>query len=152
MVALVLSIYGNQVIFENLEKKEEMINSAQKIEIQKEIDPQDADTGIFAIQSVNFKENSIRISLTDPFGSQIISKQLEEEVIEEKFDVTSKGVYKLTVESSSEEDTRVMAVLGPEPEAGQKSLAFISLYVLIVGMIGLAGVGIYALKNRLRRG
>lgn len=146
-----LSIYGNQAIFEGLEKKEGTINSAQRLEVQKEIDPQRSDTGILAIQSMNFKEDSIWMTLVDPFGSQILSKQVEEEIIEEKFDVTTEGVYTLVVESSSDEDTTIMAVIGPEPEAGQKSLAFVSLYVLIVGMIGLAGVGIYGLKNRFRR-
>jgi hypothetical protein len=39
-------------------------------------------------------------------------------------------------------------VIGPEPDAGKKSLGFISLYILIVGLIGMVGVAIYAIKNR----
>jgi hypothetical protein len=38
-------------------------------------------------------------------------------------------------------------VIGPEPDAGKKSLGFISLYVLIIGLIGMIIVPIYAIKN-----
>ena len=39
-------------------------------------------------------------------------------------------------------------VIGPEPDAAVKSIGFISLYILVIGLIGMVGVAIYAIKNR----
>ena len=60
----------------------------------------------------------------------------------------SSGKYELIIQSSIQEEIRVFGVIGPEPDAGAKSLGFISLYILVVGLIGMAGIGVYAIKNR----
>ncbi len=44
----------------------------------------------------------------------------------------------------------MFAAIGPLPDAGKKSLGFISVYVLVIGMIGLVAAGIYGIKNRVR--
>jgi hypothetical protein len=79
-----------------------------------------------------------------------VSKELNEETIEEEFDVLETGTYKLIIESISNEETHVFGAIGPLPDAGKKTLAFISVYVLVIGMAGLVGVGAYTIKNRKR--
>ncbi len=42
----------------------------------------------------------------------------------------------------------MFAAIGPLPDVGKKSLGFISVYILVIGMIGLVVVGIYGIKYR----
>jgi len=44
----------------------------------------------------------------------------------------------------------VFAAIGPLPDAGKQSLGFISMIILVTGMVGLVVVGIYGVKNRRR--
>src|SRR3989338_4210468 len=86
-VGIILSFYGNQVIFEDLNKGEGQVKFGENLIIPVELD-------------------------------------------------------------NTETQIKVFGVIGPEPDAGKKSLGFISLYILIIGLIGMVGVAIYAIKNR----
>lgn len=147
-VGIVLSFYGNQVIFEDLSKKEGDVRFGENLEVTIELDESKNKRGIYAIQILNFKEGVFSASVYDPLGIEIESISIKEEVFEGSFDIISSGTYQLIIESSDQEETRVLGVIGPEPDAGAKSLGFISLYILIIGIIGMAVVGIYAIKNR----
>ncbi len=145
---IVLSFYGNQVIFEDLAKKEGDVRFGENLEVTIELDQSENKKGIYAIQILNFKEGVFSASVYDPLGIQIESSSINEEVFEGSFDIISSGTYQLIIESNVQEETRILGVIGPEPDAGAKSLGFISLYILIIGVIGMAGVGIYAIKSR----
>ena len=77
------------------------------------------------------------------------SQSINEEVFEGYFDVTESGTYKLMIENSGEPVT-VFGVIGPEPDEGKKSLTFISLYILVAGLFGMAGVAAYLVFSRKR--
>jgi len=77
-------------------------------------------------------------------------KKINEETIEKRFDVLETGTYKLIIESTSNEETQMFVAIGPLPDAGKKSLGFISVYILITGMVGLVAAGVYGVKNRVR--
>jgi len=91
-----------------------------------------------------------RVGSVDPFDNEIESQLIEEEDFEGQFKITKSGIYKLVIENPNEKEIKISGVIGPEPDAGKKSLGFISLYVLIIGLIGMAIVPIYAIKNRKR--
>lgn len=146
-VGIILSFYGNQIIFEDLIKGEGQIKSGGDLTIPVELDYKETQTGIYAIQIIDFKEG-ITVKILDPFDKEIEFKSINEEVFEGQFKITVSGIYKLVIENTDEKEITVFGVIGPEPDAGKKSLGFISLYILIIGLIGMVGVAIYAIKNR----
>ena len=146
-VGIILSFYGNQVIFEDLNKGEDQVKFGKNLIIPVELDNAETQTGIYAVQIINFKEG-ITAKILDPFDKEIESQLIDDEVFEGRFNIAVSGIYKLVIENTDEKENKVFGVIGPEPDAGKKSLGFISLYILIIGLIGMAGVAIYAIKNR----
>jgi len=146
-VGIILSFYGNQVIFEDLIKGEGQVKFGENLIIPVELDNTETQTGIYAVQIINFKEG-ITAKILDPFDKEIESQLIDEEVFEGRFNIAVSGIYKLVIENTDEKEIKVFGVIGPEPDAGKKSLGFISLYILIIGLIGMVGVAIYAIKNR----
>ena len=146
-VGIILSFYGNQVIFEDLVKGESQVNSRENLIIPVELDNTETQTGIYAIQIINFKEG-ITAKILDPLDKEIESQFINEEVFEGRFNIVTSGTYKLVIENTNEKEIKIFGVIGPEPDAGKKSLGFISLYILVIGLIGMVGVAIYAIRNR----
>jgi hypothetical protein len=146
-VGIILSFYGNQIIFEDLIKGESQVKFGENLIIPVELDSTETQTGIYAIQIINFKEG-ITAKILDPFDKEIEFQSINEEVFEGRFNITVSGIYKLVIENTDEKEIKIFGVIGPEPDAGKKSLGFISLYILIIGLIGMVGVAIYAIKNR----
>jgi len=146
-VGIILSFYGNQVIFEDLIKGEGQVKFGENLIIPVELDNTETQTGIYAVQIINFKEG-ITAKILDPFDKEIESQLIDEEVFEGRFNIAVSGIYKLVIENTDEKEIKIFGVIGPEPDAGKKSLGFISIYILIIGLIGIVGVAIYAIKNR----
>jgi hypothetical protein len=146
-VGIILSFYGNQIIFEDLIKGESQVKFGENLIIPVELDSTETQTGIYAIQIIDFKEG-ITAKILDPFDKEIEFQSINEEVFEGRFNITVSGIYKLVIENTDEKEIKIFGVIGPEPDAGKKSLGFISLYILIIGLIGMVGVAIYAIKNR----
>lgn len=150
VVGLILLVLGNQIILEGVSQGNGKVSSSQPLTISGEFDAQKISTGVFAVQVIEFKDNTFSARVLDPFDIEIISHTINEETIEKEFDVSETGDYKLIIESSSNEETQVFGAIGPLPDAGKKSLGFISVYILVIGMVGLVVVGIYEIKNRRR--
>lgn len=146
-VGIILSFYGNQVIFEDLIKGEGQVKFGENLIIPVELDNTKTQTGVYAIQIINFKEG-ITAKILDPFDKEIESQSINEEVFEGQFNITMPGIYKLVIENTDEKEIKIFGVVGPEPDAGKKSLVSISPWILIIGLIGVVGVAIYAIKNR----
>ncbi len=142
---IILSFYGNQVIFEDLIKGEGQIKVGESLIIPAELD-NETQNGIYAIQIMDSK--GIKAKILDPFDVEIESQSINEEDFEGQFKITTSGTYKLVIENTNDKEIKIFGVIGPEPDAGKKSLGFISLYVLIIGLIGMIIVPIYAIKNR----
>jgi len=145
---IILSFYGNQVIFEDLIKGEGQIKIGESLTIPAEIDNKETQNGIYAIQIMDSK--GVKAKILDPSDMEIESHSINEEDFEGQFKIATSGIYKLVIENTSDKEVRIFGVIGPEPDAGKKSLGFISLYVLIIGLIGMIIVPIYAIKNRKR--
>ncbi len=149
-IGLVLSVVGNQVILEGVSQGNGLVSLDKSFSISGDFDKQETPVGIFAVQIMEFQDNTYSARVLDPFEIEIISQKIEQQTFEEKFDIFESGTYKLIIQSTSNQESPVYAAIGPLPDAGKKSLGFISIYVLIVGMIGLIGSGIYAVKNKKR--
>lgn len=147
VLGLVLLVIGNQVILEGVSQDNGLINSNQPLVISGNFNSDDEE-GILAIQLVEHQENTFSVQVLDPFGTEIFFESIKEDTIEREFDITSPGTYKLIIQSSNVDETQVFGAIGPVPDAGKKSLGFISLYVLMIGLAGLAISGIFAIKKR----
>lgn len=148
VVGLILLAAGNQIILEGVFQGNGKINSNQDLTISGEFDSEESTIGVFAVQVMEFKDKTVSAKILDPFDNQIVSKNVDEETIEEEFDITDTGSYKLVIQTDSNEDIQVFGAIGPLPDAGKKSLSFISAYILIIGMVGLVGAGIYRIKSK----
>ena len=150
VIGLVMLVIGNQIVLEGVSQGNGKVSLSQTLTISGDFDKQEISTGVFAVQVMEFKDNTFSARVLDSSEIEIVSKEINEETIEEEFDVLETGAYKLIIESTSNEETHVFGAIGPLPDAGKKTLGFISVYVLVIGMVGLVGVGVYAVKKRKR--
>ena len=150
VIGLILLVLGNQIILEGVSQGNGKVSSSQPLTISGDFERGETLVGVFAVQVMEFKDNTFSAKVLDPFDIEIISQTINEETIEKEFDISETGSYKLIIESSTNEGTQVFGAIGPLPDAGKKSLGFISVYVLIIGMVGLVAVGIYGIKNKRR--
>ena len=151
VTGLVVSIVGNQVTLEGINQGNGEVSSTQTVTISVDFDMEKTPIGIFAVQVMEFKENTISIKILDPSDIEIIFQEVNEDTIEEKFDVLETGTYKLVIQSSNDEGIYVTGAIGPLPDANKKNIiSIISTSTLLIGMIGLVVIGIYGIKNRKR--
>ncbi len=146
---IILSFYGSQLTTQNIIVKEESILPNSPVEVSIELDPSVGETGVFAVVVIeNFEEDSISVSVIDPIGSQIISKIAEKESTEELFDITSVGTYKLEIKNSGIKESKVVVGLGYMPDEGTRLIGVMGTSILIAGLIGIVGIGVYSIRNR----
>ena len=151
VTGLVVSIVGNQVTLEGINQGNGEVSSTQTVTIPVDFDMEKTPIGIFAVQVMEFKENTISIKILDPSDIEIIFQEVNEDTIEEKFDVLETGTYQLVIQSSNDEGIYVTGAIGPLPDANKKNIiSIISTSTLLIGMIGLVVIGIYGIKNRKR--
>ena len=151
VTGLVVSIVGNQMTLEGINQGNGEVSSTQTVTISVDFDMEKTPIGIFAVQVMEFKENTISIKILDPSDIEIIFQEVNEDTIEEKFDVLETGTYQLVIQSSNDEGIYVTGAIGPLPDANKKNIiSIISTSTLLIGMIGLVVVGIYGIKNRKR--
>jgi hypothetical protein len=147
-VGIILSFYGAQLTTQNLTVKEENLAPSSSIEVIAELDPAISETGVYGIIIDNFEIGKISISVLDPIGTQILYNTIEKESTEERFEIISKGSYNLIIENSGSLKSQIVAGIGHMPDAGTLSVGITGFYILIVGLIGIVGVGIYSIRNR----
>jgi hypothetical protein len=151
VTGLVVSIVGNQVTLEGINQGNGEVSSTQTVTISVDFDMEKTPIGVFAVQVMEFKENTISIKILDPSDIEIIFQEVNEDTIEEKFDVLETGTYQLVIQSSNDEGIYVTGAIGPLPDANKKNIiSIISTSTLLIGMIGLVVIGIYGIKNRKR--
>jgi len=150
-VGMAMSFYGSQIIVQDLVSEQAEIIPGNSLEIIVELDYSVSETGVYVVQTMNFKEDSISAKIFDPFGTQIVSKSIESDSFEDRFEISSKGKYQLVIENFGSEKTIIVGVLGHMPDKSKLSIGISGFYLLIVGMIGIVGVGIYAFKKRQKK-
>ncbi|KAF6246906.1 hypothetical protein C6990_07365 [Nitrosopumilus sp. b3] len=150
IIGLFLLVLGNQAILEGIIQNNGKVSSEQVLSISNNFDSQTTPIGVFAVQIIDFQENTFSVKILDPLDIGIVSHQINDETIEEEFEVLETGIYKLIIQSNSNEESQVFGAIGPLPDSGKKVLGFIPVYVIVAGMIGLAVVGILGIRNRKR--
>ena len=148
---LVVSIFENQITLEGINQENGKVSTAEKIIISNDLNMQKTPIGVFAVQVMDFKENTFSVKVLDPSDIEIISQQIDTDTIEEEFNVLETGTYKLQIESSSDDEIYVVGAIGPLPDPYKKFImSAISTSLILIGMMGLVVIGIYGIKNRKR--
>jgi len=146
-VGITLSFYGSYVTVKDLTQVDGNIDNGESLETIAELDPTISEVGVYVIQIMNFNEGDISIQIFDPSGSQIIAKTIEAESFEEQFDIAIKGNFQLVIKNSGD-STDVVGAIGHLPDTTKFSIGITGFFLLVVGLLGIAGLGIYVVKNR----
>jgi len=145
---MILSFYGSQLITQDLISNQAEVISGNSFEIHADLDPSVSEIGVYVVQTMNFKENSISAKILDPLGNQIVSKLIETDSFEDRFKISTIGKYTLVVENFGTQETIIVGVIGHMPDKIKLSIGITGFYLLIIGLVGMVGVGIYAFKKR----
>ena len=149
VTGLVVSLVENQITLEGINQGNGKASSIETVTVSVDLDKETTPVGIFAVQIMEFKENTISATILDPSNIEIISQKVNEETLEKEFDVFETGTYQLIIQSSDEDEIYVVGAIGSLPDADKKFiLSVIALSILIIGMIGMATVGVIGIKNR----
>ena len=147
-IALILLVLGNQMILEGINQGNGKISQSQSLIISAELDIHETTQGVFAVQIIDFKDNTLTAKILDPLDIEIISQIINEEAIEKEFDIVDTGIYKLVIENEGNEEIQVFGAMGPLPDDNKKLFGLISICILIIGMVGMVGFGINGIRNR----
>lgn len=142
-----LSVYSNQLKFEDLARIEGGVPEDSFLEVEVELNVEDK-KGIFAVQADVPEDQSVTAKVVDPSGSEISTVQVKKEPYEEEFEIFSSGKYRLKIENSEREEILVLGVIGPTPDAFKRSLEFASGYFLLVGLLGMLAIAILIIRKR----
>jgi len=146
---LVVSIFENQITLEGINQENGKVSITERLTISTDFDMEKTPTGVFAVQVMDFRKNTFSAKVLDPLDVEIISQQIDNDTIEEKFDVLETGTYKLLIESSSDDEIYAVGAIGPLPDPYKKFImSMISTSLIMIGMIGMVVIGIYGIKNR----
>ena len=143
-----LSIYAGTVVFEDIVLAESAISAGTPLEVTAPIPP---GMGIFALDVQDYEEGMVlQARVLGPLGYTVASTDITSAQYEGTFDTDEHYEYTLVVESDSTSPINVVGALGPMPDAGKTSLGFVSLYMLLVGVVGMIVSTIYLVWWRRR--
>ena len=149
VAGIATAIVENQVTLEGIIQGNGKVSLAQIVTISVNLDKNATPIGIFAVQVMEFKENTFSAKILDPSGIEIISEKIDEDTIEQEFEVFDSGNYELIIESSDNKESYVAGAIGPLPDANKKLIiSSISSSCIIIGMIGLVVLAIYEIRNK----
>ncbi|HXV66884.1 MAG TPA: hypothetical protein VD731_06655 [Nitrosopumilaceae archaeon] len=147
-IGMVLSFYGTQLATQNLTITEENLESGSSMDVTAELDPAFSETGVYGILLSKYEENMIHVTVFEPSESQILSKTIDQETTEERFEINSKGTYRVTIENSGLEQIKIVAGIGYMPDSNILSVGIIGFYIILVGLIGMGGIVVNLIRNK----
>jgi hypothetical protein len=146
-IGIILSVYGNSLMFEDLSQGNGDVGSDQDLTIKSLLDHLETQKGVYVVQIINFESSVVTTRILDPSNTEIEFHSINEESYQGSFDVTTSGNYTLLIENDGEQ-IKIFGVIGPEPDDWKKSLDLISFIILGAGLIGMMGVTIYIIIKR----
>ena len=145
------SVLENQVTLEGITQGNGKVSVSEIVTISVELDKNETPMGIFAVQIMEYKENTFSAKILDPSGMEIISEKINEDTIEQEFEIFDSGNYELIIQSSDDEESYVAGAIGPIPDADNQIIfSTISIICTILGMIGLVIIAIWEIRNKRR--
>ena len=152
-IGLVLMVAGTQAVLDGITQGSGTIGAGATLEAEAVMIYDTEPVGIFAVQVPDApRDGAAHVRILDPLGSVIFSGDVTEGSIEGRFDVTVDGAYTLIVDSMDDSQLIAFGAIGPLPDTWSRALAFIPFYVLLSGIMGMAGLGVYWVTGMRRRG
>jgi len=149
VAGLATSVVENQVTLEGIIQGNGKVSLAEIVTISVNLDKNETPVGIFAVQIMEFKENTFSVKMLDPSSIEIISEKINEDTVEQEFRVLDSGNYELIIESLDDKESYVAGAIGPLPDTNKKLIiSSISSACIIIGMIGLVILAIYEIRNK----
>jgi len=149
VAGLGMSVIENQITLEGIVQGNGKVNLEQVITVLVDLDKDETTIGIFAIQIMDFKENTFSAKILDPSGIEIISEKINGDIVEQEFKVLNSGNYELIIQSLDDQESYVAGAIGPLPDANKKLIiTSSSTLCIIIGMGGLGIVAIYEIRNK----
>ena len=144
-----ISVIENQITLEGIAQGNGKVNVEQVITISVNLDRDKTPVGIFAVQIMDFKENTFSAKIIDPSDIEIISKKIDIDTVEQEFEILNSGNYELIIQSSDYKESYVAGAIGPLPDASKKLIiSSVSSSCIIIGMVGLVILAIYEIRNK----
>lgn len=151
IVGIGLSVYGSQLIVENLVTEEKRLGMGTSMELSKELDPTINKNGVYVLQITDFKEgNGLQTYVYDPSDQVVVSKSIVHSPFQDNFTISTAGTYKILIENTGERELEVAAVLGYLPQGQSLIISIVGFIIIIIGLIGIAVGVIYFIKSRNR--
>ena len=145
------SVIENQVTLEGITQGNGPVTTKDTVSITADIDRVESPMGVFAVQVMEFQDNTIHAQIIDPADSVILSQRIDEQFFEQEFEIYESGQYTLVISSDIDEEIYVSGAIGSLPDADKKFiLALISLGLIIAGMIGLVAGVVLEIRNKKR--
>jgi len=151
VVGLGTSVLENQVTLEGITQGNGKVSVSETVTISADLDKKKTPMGIFAVQIMEYKENTFSARILDPSGMEIISEKINEDTIEQEFEIFDSGNYELIIQSSDDKESYVAGAIGPIPNKDNQIIfSTVSIICTILGMIGLVIIAIYEIRNKRR--
>ena len=145
------SVLENQVTLEGITQGNGKVSVSEIVTISVDLDKNETPVGIFAVQIMEYKENTFSAKILDPSRMEIISEKINEDTIEQEFEIFDSGNYELIIQSSDDKESYVAGAIGPIPDADNQIIfSTVSIICTIFGMIGLVIIAIYEIRNKRR--
>ena len=140
-----VSTWGSQLVFEDFEVGQGSVEPGGSVSASKYMEA--GQSGVYAVEVPELE--SVRAVLSGPGG--VISDELHGKGASEgSFEADRDGLYVLEAYNEGREAGFIAGYVGPEPDASKRTIAFVSIYVLVAGIGLLAGGIAYALFSRRR--
>ena len=150
-VGAMLLIYGSQTITGDLVIEEGKINSLTQLEIKAELDPDINTQGVYAVQTIEGKEYDISASVIDPSQDEIRDVSINRNSFEDNFEIDEAGTYTLIISTAESEEIPLVGGIGHLPDSTGVTISIAGFIVIVLGMIGVAGIGFMIIRQRKNR-
>ena len=102
VVGLGTSVLENQVTLEGITQGNGKVSVSETVTISADLDKKKTPMGIFAVQIMEYQRKYIFSKILDPSGMEIISEKINEDTIEQEFEIFDSGNYELIIQSSDD--------------------------------------------------
>lgn len=152
---LAMSMWGNQVLFDDFTKVDGMVGADQGLSVQVQMDG--SRDGVFVVEMIGLEAGGGDVgeayaTVTDPGGAVLVMDPIRNGIHEGYFEVGMAGGYTLAIEYSGlQDEVTAVGYVGPQPEAEKRTIAFVSAYVLVIGLAGMLAAVAYAVISKRRQ-
>lgn len=152
VIGILISFMQSETEMSSIASSQQTVPAGGSMNVSKALDPSVSMHAVYSVQITDWKQGqTLSVSVIDPSGVPVISREITKSPYQENFTVSSAGLYNLKIGNSAQSDLQVNGIIGYYPQAASL-LDFASVAILIAGLSGLAVGMMYLIKSRTRPG